>query len=117
MTDLTEAVHPTDISQLKELLITLASERKDISIRLEIDGQSWTEYYSSVLVFSEHAILLTHMPTRTVIHISDLKNITGFQIDHPYKSFYSFHAYHISGEQQPINRKEKTFSSHAEDSF
>lgn len=85
-----------DVDQLKDLLQNLANENKEISIRLQLNDDQWMGYFASVLVFSKHALLLMHLPTRTVVHIPDLKQISGFEIDQPCKQFIPFHRYYIN---------------------
>ena len=85
----------SDAGQLKELLFDLANQQQEIHIRLQLNGKFWLDHFANVLVFSKHAILLTHMPTRTVIHIPDLKDVTGFEINRAYKRFSHFHRYTI----------------------
>lgn len=76
-----------DHGSLHLLLEELANEQKHISIRLELSGVMWMEHFSTVLLFSKRAFLLTHMPTRSVTNIPDINQVTGFEIDHPHRLF------------------------------
>lgn len=91
-----------DLNQLRDLLEHLADKRKEISIRLQLNDNVWMDHFSSVLVFSKHAILLMHMPTRTIVHIPDLNEISGFEIDQPCKQFIPSHRYFIKPHPQAI---------------
>lgn len=84
-----------DHGLLENLLSDLAAQQNYISIRLELNGEMWMEHFSSVLVFSQRAFLLTHMPTRSVVNIPDVNLITGFEIDHPHKLFLPYQCYGI----------------------
>ena len=98
-----EATSPSveiEPSQFTSLLHDLASKRNGISIRLQFRGELWLEHFASVLVFSKEAILLTHMPTRTVINVPDLKKVTGFEIDQPMTAFLPFQRYTIKLQTQ-----------------
>lgn len=98
-----------DLDQLRGLLENLANQRKEISIRLQLNDNQWMDFFASVLVFSKHAILLMHMPTRTVVHIPDLKQISGFEIDQPWKQFIPFHRYFIKPHQEIIDTNDGLF--------
>lgn len=84
-----------DHGPLQRLLNELASEQNHISIRLELSGVMWMEHFSTVLIFNRRAFLLTHMPTRSVINIPDVNQVTGFEIDHPHKLFLPYRHYAI----------------------
>ena len=75
-----------ELAQLENLMWDLANEHR-ISIRLKIEGQAWPEHFSIVVVFARHAILLAHMPTRSVTNITDLGEVTAFELDRPHKVF------------------------------
>lgn len=94
-----------DLQQLKDLLRDLSDQRADISIRLQLDGRSWLEHFSSVLVFSRHTLLLVHMPTRTVVNIHDLNRVSGFIIDQPYRSVVPFQRYVIDPLCERLKKK------------
>jgi hypothetical protein len=79
--------------KLKALLRDLTNIETQTSIRLEINGKTLPEHFSTVLVFEEHALLLTHLPTRTVLNVPDLDEVTGFMIDKPCQSFLPFRRY------------------------
>src|SRR5687768_193966 len=98
-----------DLDQLRGLLQDLAIQGKEISIRLQLNDNQWMDFFASVLVFSKHAILLMHMPTRTVVHIPDLKQISGFEIDQPYQHLIPFHRYFIKPHQEVIDTNEGLF--------
>lgn len=83
-----------DIAELTSLLQDLFSTHPGISIRLKLQQQPWPEF-AQVIVFARHAILLAHMPTRTVTNISDLKNISEFQIDKAHAGLIPFHTYYV----------------------
>ncbi|HTF30387.1 MAG TPA: hypothetical protein VK625_16155 [Flavitalea sp.] len=87
-------------SQFSSLIHDLASKRNGVSIRLQFRGEQWLEHFASVLVFSKEAILLTHMPTRTVINVPDLNKVTGFEIDQPFNAFLPFQRYTIKLQNQ-----------------
>lgn len=84
-----------DHGPLRLLLKELANEQRHISIRLELGGVLWMEHFSGVLLFSQRAFLLTHMPTRSVTNIPDVNQVTGFEIDHPHKLFLPYQRYAI----------------------
>ncbi|MEX2235744.1 MAG: hypothetical protein WD824_26535 [Cyclobacteriaceae bacterium] len=92
-----------DLNQLKDLLQNLVNQKKDISIRLQLNDNEWMDHFASVLVFSKHAILLMHMPTSTVVHIPDLKQVSGFELDQPCEQFIPFHRYFIRPHKQTID--------------
>ena len=92
-----------DHGPLHDLLTALAKEHNHISIRLQLGGALWTEHFSRVLVYSSRAFLLTHMPTRSVINIPDVNQVTGFEIDHPYRLFLSNRPYEVD----PVLRRIK----------
>ena len=98
-----------DLDHLQALLQELANQRNEISIRLQLNDNQWMDFFASVLVFSKHAILLMHMPTRTVVHIPDLKQISGFEIDQPCKQFIAFHRYFIRPHQEIADTNDGLF--------
>ena len=90
-------IHPPvqaiNTRQLKALLRELTIHETETSIKLEINGETHSEHFSTVLVFEEHALLLTHLPTRTVLSVPNLHEVTGFMIDKPCQSFLPFQRY------------------------
>ena len=101
-----------DVSVLETLLHDLANRRTDIAIRLELNGTSRPEHFSGVLVAAGHAIVLTHMPTRTVTTLRDLREVTGFEIDRAYKDLQPFQYYRINPRCVSL-KKEKNGLLHA----
>lgn len=90
--------HPDMITmaEFEKLLYDLATHQREIYIRLQVNGQPAPEHFFNVLVCSKHAAILTHMPTRTVASIRDLRQVTGFEIDQPYGSLRPFRHYMVS---------------------
>lgn len=84
------------MAELEKLLYDLANHQREVYIRLQVNGQPVPEHFFNVLICSKHAVILTHMPTRTVMHIPDLRQITGFEIDQPYGSLRPFQHYLVS---------------------
>lgn len=85
-----------DVYALKNLFDDLSSARTDISVRLQMKNQPWSPHFASILVFAKHAIMFVHMPTRTVIHVPDLHEVQGFEINQEYKEFSAFRKYAVS---------------------
>jgi hypothetical protein len=83
------------LHQFKSWLHDPESHQKEIAIRLQLRGESWMENSSTVLIFSSHAIISSHLPARAVNNITDLNNVPGFKIDEPYKIFMPDERYHI----------------------
>jgi hypothetical protein len=117
MPDAEDRASTTHITELRGLLQALADENKEVSIRLHADDRSWTDHYANVLVFCSHAILLAHMPTRTVINIPDLKHIRAFEIDRPYKLFKAFNRYTVHHEPEEMQTTGGERTSYAKQSF
>ena len=84
--------------ELETLLRDLASNRTHASIKLEIGGKSTSDHFSSVPVFEKHALLLTHLPTRTVVNVRNPHDISAFLIDEPYQMFLPFRRYRVKSE-------------------
>lgn len=84
---------------LKDLLHDLAVVETQISIRVHVKGQPPASSFASVLVFAKHAIILAHMPSRTVINITDLHEVVAFEIDRPYKAFLPHRLYSVNNSQ------------------
>ena len=95
--------HLIELTQLEALMRELAEQRQDIAIRLQMEGQLFPEHFSTVLVFSRHAILLTHMPTRTVTNVATLDRVTAFEIDRPHKGFSPFQRYVMNPVCERLN--------------
>ena len=91
-----------ELHQFKLLLLDLESDRKDISIRLELNGELWTEKFSSVLVFSRQELILNHLPTRSIQYINDVNLVTAFEIDQPYKTYQAYKSYQVGVVSQPL---------------
>lgn len=85
-----------DIAGLGKLLYDLGNHQREIYIRLQLNGQPVPEHFFNVLIYSKHVVILTHMPTRTVVHIPDLRQVRGFEIDQPYGSLSPFKHYMVS---------------------
>src|SRR5688500_2365303 len=91
-------VEAINAAQLKALLHDLANHETRTSIRLEIEGKILPDHFSRVLVFEKHALLLTHLPTRSVLNVPDLDKVTGFIIDQPYQYFLPLQRYSVKAE-------------------
>jgi hypothetical protein len=90
----------SNVEELKSLLRDLASSNTTTSIRLKFQDNDWCDHYSQVLVFAKHATLLAHMPSRTVVHVPDLTQVTAFELDCPHKG-YSPGCVYLVKEPQP----------------
>ena len=86
----------------KVLITNLSEDSKHVCIRLQLSEGLWTEHYAQVLVFSNRFLLLSHMPTRTVTHIPDFCDITGFMIDVQFGSFMPFKKYFVNQSKVPV---------------
>lgn len=62
---------------------------------MRLQKQPWPDHFAHVIVFARHAILLAHIPTRTVTNIPDLRNVTAFQIDKAHAGFIPFQSYYV----------------------
>jgi hypothetical protein len=89
--------------QLKALLRHLANPQTRTAIRLEIKGKTLPDYFSTVLVFEEHALLLTHLPTRSVLNVPNLDEVTGFMVDQACQIFLPLRRYMVKSES--VNKK------------
>src|SRR5688500_1199006 len=103
MNQIQPPVEAINAAQLKALLHDLAHHETRTSIRLEIKGKILPDHFSTVLVFEEHALLLTHLPTRSVLNVPDLNEVTGFIIDRPYQYFLPLHRYMLKAEPVKAN--------------
>ena len=86
----------------RSLLLDLETDRKDISIRLELNGELWTEKFSNILVFSRRELILNHLPTRSIQYINDVNLISAFEIDKPYSTYEPYKIYHVGPVKQPL---------------
>ena len=95
---MTLSVNPDDLIELTQLeyLLKELVNHQEISIRLKLKSQPWPEHFSTVLVFARHAIVLTHMPTRTVTNIAKPVQVAAFEIDRPHKVFLPFRRYIVN---------------------
>jgi hypothetical protein len=91
-----------ELHQFRSLLLDLESDRKDISIRLELNGELWTEKFSNVLVFSRQELILSHLPTRSIQYVKDVNLVTAFEIDQPYNTYEAYKHYQVNPVSQPI---------------
>ena len=66
-----------DFSEFTQLLQTL--ENSDTSIRLRLTAEAWMDF-SSVVLLSEHAMLIQRNGQRTLIN---LRHVVEFEIDKP----------------------------------
>lgn len=98
-----KAINP---GQLKCILHDLTKHHSQTSIRLEVNGEILSEHFSSVLVFEEHALLLTHLPTRSVFNIPNLDEVTAFMIDKPYQLLMPFQRYMV--RTTSVTKKSRT---------
>lgn len=62
---------------------------------MRLQQQHWPDQFAQVIVVARHAILLAHMPTRTVTNIPDLRDVSAFQIDKAHAGFIPFHTYYV----------------------
>ena len=83
------------IREFRSLIQDLFSTRPYILIHMRLHNQSWPDQFSQVVIFARHAILLAHMPTRTVTNIPDLEDVSAFQIDKAHAGLEPFHTYYV----------------------
>lgn len=95
-------IHEIDLYQLTLLLQDLESLKKNISIRVQVQDEPWMETFSTVLVFSRHALILSHIQAGTVKYIRQVSDIIGFEIDQPYMIFNPFQPYRISPGSEDV---------------
>lgn len=95
MRDYRSATSTVDIAGLTSLLQDLFSAHTGISIRMRLQQQPWPAHFAQVIVLARHAILLAHMPTRTVTNIPDLRYVSAFEIDQAHAGFIPYHTYHV----------------------
>lgn len=84
-----------DVHELKDLLQAIAVNNNGISIRLRLIGQPEPQHFADVLVFAKHALLLVHMPTRTVLNVPDLNQVTSFTLNRTFECFSAFQEYRV----------------------
>ena len=94
--------HVVDVHELKDLLQAIAVNSNGVSIRLHLKGQPAPQYFADVLVFAKHALLLVHMPTRTVLNVPDLNQVASFTLNQTFECFSPFQEYRI---MQPHPKK------------
>jgi hypothetical protein len=79
-----------DFPHFKQLLATI--ESSDISIRIRMTGEQWSDF-SHVLLLSENAMILQENGKRRIV--MNLKNIAEFEIDKPHLDIEPGHRYSI----------------------
>lgn len=95
-----KAIH---LCELKDLLHNLTHQESRTLVKLEIAGKMMPDYFSTVLVFEKHALLLTHLPTRSVLNVPHLDQVTAFMVDQPHQMFLPFERYVVKSES--VERK------------
>jgi hypothetical protein len=93
-----------ELREFESLLLDLESDRKDISIRLQLNGELWTEKFSNVLVFSRQELILNHLPTRSVQYINNVNIVTAFEIDQPYNRYEAYKPYQVGTVSQLLTQ-------------
>jgi hypothetical protein len=93
------------IHELKELLHKIAVADKGVSIRLHLIDRPAPQYFAEVLVYAKHALLLVHMPTRTVLNVPDLSQVTSFTLNKAFEVFSGGQEYKVI-QSHPLKRSE-----------
>ena len=93
-----------DTHRLEILLHDLAFITPGTSIRLHVEGNPRSPHFSKILVFARHAILLAHIPTRTVINLPDLYKVDAFELDKPYDAFSAFTLYVVKTKSPELKQ-------------
>ena len=83
------------VHELKDLLQAIAVNNNGVSIKLRLIGQPAPQYFADVLVFEKHALLLVHMPTRTVLNVPDLSHVTSFTLNRTFECFSAFQEHRV----------------------
>lgn len=99
-----------DLSEFSLMLQGLEKTRKDIFIRVQLIGEEWMEHFSNVLVFTPHAIILNHVPTRTIRYIRNINDVAAFEMNHPYSILNAFKRYYISRYSKGLKIKQGEIS-------
>jgi hypothetical protein len=88
----------------RSLLLDLEADFKHVSIKLELNGEMWTEKFCNVLVFSRQELILNHLPTRSIQYIKDVSIVTAFEIDQPCSMLEPYKRYRIGPVSHPFVR-------------
>ena len=91
------------IHELKELLHKIAVAEKGVSIRLRLIDRPASQYFAEVLVYAKHALLLVHMPTRTVLNVPDLTQVASFELNKTFENFSGCQEYKVI-QPHPLKR-------------
>jgi hypothetical protein len=103
MKQITSEIGLIEFNEFDALLSDLENRKNNISIRLQVKGEPWMENFSTVLVYSRNEIILGHLPTRTVKYVKSMKEVAGFEIDHPHTMFNSFERYYVVPSLEETN--------------
>ncbi|MDQ2658412.1 MAG: hypothetical protein M3Y60_13400 [Bacteroidota bacterium] len=97
-------MHVLDAVQLRNLLHDLALTTS-VSIRIRMENHPWPVLFSQVLVVTSKAILLAHIPTRTVTYLYDLAGAEEFELDSDHDIFSAFTPYTLKIKSPPLNHQ------------
>lgn len=98
------AMHVPDAAQLRNLLHDLALTTS-VSIRIRMENHPWPAHFSRVLVVTSKAILLAHMPTRTVTYHCDLAGAEEFELNSDHDIFSAFTPYTLKIKSPQLNHQ------------
>ena len=93
------------VGELKVLLEKLAKAPDRISIRFHLKDGSLPSLYYEVLVFTSHALVLAHIPSRTILHVAQLTDVVAFEFERAFSGYEPQHRYGVKPEQAHPHRR------------
>jgi hypothetical protein len=84
------------VSQFRQLLIDLKTNRPDICIRYRLLGELWASNFTFVMRVTEKGLLLyDKTQPEKIIFISDISQVMQFELDAPFEGFEPYFHYDV----------------------
>jgi hypothetical protein len=75
------------LAEFKALLLALENSTPRVQIRLRMANEPWMENFSTVILVSQNATILSSDPAAEPKIIFNLKNVAEFEIDRSFLNF------------------------------
>ena len=84
------------VIELKRLLIELKEKRPGICIRFRLLGELWAKSFSTIAAITDRGVVLKDESTNTFQAISNLSDVTQFEIDEPFQNYQPYNHYEVN---------------------
>lgn len=113
-------VRAVTVEELRQLLLSIKNQRRDIYIRFRLLGEMWLAHFMAVILVTDVGVILNNEVANKFVRIRDLSTVVQFELDSPFKRFQPHFHYNVVPSSKksgpPPPDKPKSDSKHYDSS-